>query len=327
MRREFVTWGVTLLLILAAFVGTVLILNASLYSASGFVRSYLDALARHDADGALQLAGSSGSGAGATGDASRELLVPAAMGELSDIHLVSDTMDRDGVHHVGYAYSAGGASGQTVFEVRRAGTLLGLFPVWQFASSPLGVLQLTIEHADTFNANGLALATPAQNQAVPYLVFTPSSIELSHESTLLDAGPVNAVVTAPHAVTTATLDVEANAVFVLRVRDKVSAALDSCATQRVLLPTGCPFGQSMSNRIVTTPQWSMSRYPQITLAAGTAPNTWVVPPTDGDAHLVVDVKSLFDGTISTFDEDVPFTATYAVAILAGDQVAIALQSQ
>jgi hypothetical protein len=184
------------------------------------------------------------------------------------------------------------------------------------------VLQLTVQHANTFSANGLALVTPAQNQAVPYLVFTPSSIELTHESTLLAANPVNAFVTEAHAVTTAALDVEANVTFVLKVRDAVSKSLDQCATQSVLLPTGCPFGQTIANRIVTTPKWSMSRYPQITLAAGTAPNTWVVPPTDGNAHLVVDVKSLFDGTISTFDEDVPFTASYAVAILAGNQVAV-----
>jgi hypothetical protein len=327
MRRELVTWGVTLALIIAAFVGTVLILNASLYSASGFVRSYLDALERHDADGALQLTGAHGSGAGATGDASRELLVPAAMGTLSDIRLLSDSSGADGVHHVRYAYTAGTDAGQTVFDVRRAGTLLGLFPTWEFASSPLGVLQLTVQHANTFNANRLALATPAQNQAVPYLVFTPSSIDLTHESTLLAANPVNVFVTDPHAVTTAALDIEANVTFVLKVRDAVSKSLDSCTTQPVLLPTGCPFGEAVANRIVSTPTWSMSRYPQITLAAGNQPNTWVVPPTDGDAHLIVDVKSLFDGTISTFDEDVPFTASYAVAILAGNQVAVSFLEQ
>ena len=48
MRRELITWSVVLGVILAGFGATVLALNSTLYSASGFVRTYLDALARHD---------------------------------------------------------------------------------------------------------------------------------------------------------------------------------------------------------------------------------------------------------------------------------------
>ena len=107
MRREIITWSIVAAVVVGAFAGTVLILNASLYSASGFVRSYLDALERKDADGALELAGPS-----VAGDASTELLAREAMGDLGDIQLVSDDSEPNGLHHVVYSWEAGGVKGQ-----------------------------------------------------------------------------------------------------------------------------------------------------------------------------------------------------------------------
>jgi hypothetical protein len=50
-----------------------------------------------------------------------------------------------------------------------------------------------------------------------------------------------------------------------------------------------------------------------------------MPRTSAAAHLVVEVRSLFDGTVSTFDEDVPFTASYLVAFLPGKELLITAQ--
>ena len=38
-----------------------------------------------------------------------------------------------------------------------------------------------------------------------------------------------------------------------------------------------------------------------------------IPKTAGTAHLRVDVQELFDGSVSTFDEDVPFEVEFAIA--------------
>ena len=57
MRRELITWSLVGALVLGAFGFTVLVLNNSVYSASGYVKSYLDALARQDAAGALEIIG------------------------------------------------------------------------------------------------------------------------------------------------------------------------------------------------------------------------------------------------------------------------------
>ena len=83
-RRIVITWIVLGSLIIAAFAGTVIALNATLYSASGFAGSYLAALSRHDVSAAVELAGAAPAGE----KLSRELLDSRALGELSNIRLV-----------------------------------------------------------------------------------------------------------------------------------------------------------------------------------------------------------------------------------------------
>jgi hypothetical protein len=317
MRREIITWTVVAALIVAAFAGTVVVLNATLYSAGGFVRSYLDSLARHDLDGALELAGTV-----AAGDASDELLVAGAMAELSDIRLVSDTPDDQGIHRVVYSFTSDGKEGQSTFSVRPQGTLLGLFPTWAFASSPLGVLQVLPQHGTDFTVNGVKVQAAEADRPAPYLVFAPGTYELAGKSLYLEASPRKVTASQPGAAVIAAVDLQPTTALVTKVQEELNTYLDDCATQQVLLPTGCPFGEEIANRIVSTPAWSIVRYPTVTLQPGPDPGSWLMPPTEAAAHLVVDVRSLFDGTVSTFDEDVAFTSSYVVTFLPDNELLI-----
>lgn len=320
MRREIITWSIVAAVIVAIFGGTVFVLNATLYSASGFVRSYLDSLARHDVDGALELAGTV-----AAGDASDELLVADALGDLSDIQLVSDDADAQGIHRVTYSFTSGGKTGQSTFSVRPQGTLLGMFSAWSFESSPLGVLQVVPQHGTSFTVNGVKVQAGEPDLPVPYLVFAPNTYELSSKSLYLEAAPTAVTASQPGAAVIASVKLLPTKAFVAQVQKELNKYLDDCATQQVLLPTGCPFGEEVGNRIVSTPAWSMAHYPKVTLVPGTAAGSWLMPPTDAAAHLVVDVKSLFDGSVSTFDEDVPFVSSYVVTFLPDDKLLISAQ--
>jgi hypothetical protein len=309
VRRELITWSVVLGVILAGFGATVLVLNSTLYSPSGFVRTYLDALARHDLAGALELSGT----AAVTGDASQALLDRDAMGELTDIRVVSDDEDATGLHYITVEYVAGGMPGTTEFAVRRDGTLFGIFNDWAFAKSPLATVQISVEHEREFTANGIDLIGQ-QDVAEPYLVLTPTAIELSFDSEYYHADPVDVLVDKPGGTVEAAVDIQATEAFVAAVQQEVDEALAACTTQGVLLPAGCPFGETIINRIVTEPVWTMTTNPVVTLVPDGQVATWRVPPTPGIAHLVVDVQSLFDGSISTLDADVPFTAQYQVIV-------------
>lgn len=363
MRRELITWSVIAAVILGAFGLTVLVLNNTVYNASGFVRSYLAALERQDAAGALEILGDLGElgdGDGGQPDGATEapsntetpgseesnpprdsdnqddapeaddaeagpsdvLLRRTAMSELTDVRLISDTPTPDGTHRVTYAYTADGHPGRTTFEVRSTGLAFGLFPQWEFVRGPLSTMYVTVVGDARFTANDLDLVSPTPNDPAGYLVFTPSSVLLNHDTTYLDAEPVTVAVTEAGASVPTALMVQPNAKMIEQVQAEVNADLDQCTTQEVLMPTGCPFGQSMGNRIITPPAWSITTYPEVSLRAGDRSGEWIVPLTAGTAHLIVDVRSLFDGSVSTFDEDVPFSVSYAVGFLPGDELLI-----
>ncbi|MEO7124008.1 MAG: hypothetical protein ABI400_13010 [Lacisediminihabitans sp.] len=328
-HRAAITWTVLTGLVVVAFAATVLILNATLYSAAGFTASYLAALSRHDVSAALELAGPTAvSGSAKAGN---NLLDSRALGELRDIRLVSDVDEGGGVHRVTYSYGmstgtgAGGAKGATSFEVKRDGTRMGLFSGWIFATSPLGILAITPKNDAGFTVNGLQLNASAPGNVSAQQVLTPGLYALGNDSTLFTAKPVYVGITAAGGTTKASVTIQANRAFVSQIQKGLNEQLKKCATQQVLLPTGCPFGKEIADRIEGTPVWSIIRNPKVVIVPGPVQGTWQVPQTHGTAHIVVQVRSLFDGTVKTLDDDVPFMVGYAITFKADGQLVITSQ--
>ncbi|MCU1405266.1 MAG: hypothetical protein JWQ43_1569 [Glaciihabitans sp.] len=318
MRRVVITWSVAFAVLIGAFAITVATVNNTLYSAGGFVGSYLNALSHKDAATALQLPGVL-----ASEDSAADLLTDAALGDISDITLEDDDTDSDGIHTVTYSYTIGDQQAETDFQVRKTGNFLGLFPTWSFDTSPLATVAVTVLHDDRFRANGVNLTAAAQpTESGGFLVFTPGIYSFDHSSTYLTADAITAPITEPGSVTTVQVNVQANAAFVAELNTRVRDFLDTCATQQVLLPTSCPFGKTFDNRIDTTPAWSMSVYPQVDIIPGDGVGSWVMPQAGAAAHLSVEVRSLYDGSRTQFDEDIPFAVAYGITIGDNDLLAI-----
>lgn len=320
VRRAAIGWAIVFTLLIAAFFITIGALNSSLYSAPGFVGSYLDALARHDVTEAM-----STPGVALADNASGRLLTGAALGTLSDIRLVSDT-SQGAEHRVVFSYRLGSTQAQTQFRVQPTGQRFGMFPTWRFATSPISIITITALHDSSFTVNGMSVVSvTGQGKPTPYQVLTPGLYELGHKSTYLTAQTVAVPVVTVGSMFHATVNVQASPAFVTEVEKQVHSYLDKCATQQVLQPTGCPFGYQTGNRIVGLPVWSMSRYPVITIVPGTTPGTWLVPQTTAAAHLKVRIQSLFDGTISPLDKDIPFSMRYVITLGAGNSMQITAQ--
>ena len=255
-RRFLITWLLLLGLTLAAFAGTVAVLNSTLYSASGFVGSYLNALARHDVSAALATPG----------------VTPPASGRMTSLSLPRsarlatsasrrDTVGSDGAHRVGYSYSFAGKRMLSQFVVVRAGVHLGFFSSWRFQVSPMGVLTVTaatrgVLHGERHPADrGEARSAGRVPGAHPGLggarAFVDVLCRKAHPRRRDPAGSVAAEV-----------DIQANDAFVSELQKQLDAQLKQCTTQKVLLPTGCPFGQHMDNRIEGDPIWSMATLPE-----------------------------------------------------------------
>lgn len=306
--RRVVPWLVAFLVAILAGGGSVVALNATLFGPGDFVRIYLDALARGDARSALALPGVDAGGAGA------QLLQDDVLVGLTDLRQIGDDDLGGDAHRITYSWSSPGGSGTTEFEVQRVGTRLGLFPEWGFAESPVAVLVLDVQHDPRFTANGVVTSTGRDSAgSTDIAVLVPGTYVLGHDSAFLEAEPVTVVADEVGAAVVTAVDVEPAAEFGPTLARVVRQHLEECGEQQVLFPTGCPYGQSIANRISSDPIWTIVHVPEFDLRPGPFP-TWIAGPAPGTAHLEVEVTSLFDGSVSTFDEDVPFQARYAVTV-------------
>lgn len=310
-RRLAIIWGVVFSFLLLAFVATIVALNSTVYSAPGFVSAYLQSLARHDVASILALPGIE-----ADEDASRTLLQRDALGRLTQVTLVDDEDRGEGEHHVTYSYRIDGVPGETTFVVQHTGARMGFFNAWEFTESPLTTLQVVPRNTVEFEVNGVPVVAPSGASEVnTYQVLVPGAYAFSHDSLYLEAEETTLAITS---TTTErfVLNVQASAAFKNAVEVELAAYLDRCAGEEVLQPTGCPFGKQIVDRVASTPAWAIADYPRVEILPGEQVGTWVVPPAHGAATLTVDVMSLFDGSISSWSEQVPFTVSYLVTFTA-----------
>ena len=108
------------------------------------------------------------------------------------------------------------------------------------------------------------------------------------------------------------------------MQQRVDEVLQQCTTQSVLQPTGCPFGYAVPNCVVDGPTWSMVKGPAITLEP--VDEGWKIPPASATAHVTLDVKLLYDGTLSHVDQDVPFQVDGTIRFLPDGSASISITS-
>lgn len=313
-------------LLAGALTATGFVLYRDLYSPSAFVSRYLDLLSRQQAAEALALPGVAVDSAqlrasGLPVDASEALLRRDALGQLTDATIEDAVEDAEGITTVTVRYSVGPHQGTTRFRVERAGWV-GVAPTWRFASSPLAAIDLTVHGARQFSVNGFEVDTrqvspagAAADPSVPVslLVFSPGLYSIAIDTPIAATPGVAVLSDTPQA--SIPVDVEALPTdrFQEAVQEQVETFLTECATQEVLQPTGCPFGLVVQNRIVSPPTWSMVQQPEVALVPDGA--DWRIQRAPATAHIDVEIKSIYDGSVRHVDEAVPFFIGGTVTIL------------
>ena len=315
MRRVVLRWVAAFAVIVVAVVGSVAVIVSVGFGPGTFVTAYLDALARHDAASALALPGVG------VGGGSRALLTSAALPGLGGIRITDDVEHDGGLHRVTARWTSHGTDGQTSFEVERIGTRFGVFPIWAFAQSPIAQLSLEVRNARDVTAGTQSVRTPGIG-AHDYAVLVPGDYRFAQRTALVDSAEESVVADTVNERLSATVDVEATPRLVDEVSTEVRALLEQCVAQKVLYPTGCPFGQEIADRVTSDPVWSIAQEPDIRLEGAGDDARWTIPAVPGTAHLRVQVESLYDGSTSTFDKDVPFTIQATVTLGADGAVAI-----
>lgn len=327
--------GVIIALVLVAAGSAVGVLYRELYSPTAFVQRYLSLLADGKAADALVFPGvnvdsTALAAAGLPEIASDALLRTDILTHLTDIAPVSEVVDGE-VTAVTVSYKIGGQPGETTYLVESAGWI-GVVPEWRFAESPLASLTVVTNGSRTFEVNGFSLDTrqisPSGLDASPLepvtmLVFSPGLYRVGVDTQLASTPGVDVLANAPMKDVPLKLQAEAKPEFIDVVEEKVNAFLDSCAEQELLFPTGCPFGRPVQNRINNLPQWSITEYPDITLAPAGA--DWFMAPAEAVAHLEVEIKRISNGTLVPISEDVPFTVAAQITVRPDGAVSILVE--
>ena len=184
-------------------------------------------------------------------------------------------------------------------------------------------MSLTVHNDARFTLNGVQeVSAHPSDKPVDYAVLVPGSYSFGHRTALLTAETDSIVADTVGQNLSAEVEPQADAAFVTEATAQVRAQLDACAKQTVLFPTGCSFGQSISNRVSGAPAWSIMHYPRIAISPGTQFGTWAIPGAPATAHLKVAVTSLLDGSVSTFDQDVPFRLRATITLGADDAITV-----
>ncbi|WP_157421472.1 hypothetical protein [Agromyces sp. Leaf222] len=330
-------WAGLAVLLGGAFLAALGGLNQTTYGAANFVERYLDAVADDDLATAITTPGVALDDEELTArslpaDVSTAMLRSGVIeAGPEDVRIVDDVVNDDGTHTVTASYRLDTAILQTDFAVRAIDPLYGLLNRWEFVESPIAVIDVTAAHNPLFTVGDLTLDTRALKsgdeltaftQTAPYLAIAPAAYEFGYSDTLVSAVPVPVTAELGSRVAV-TVDAQPTADFVKRVQTQVDAYLDGCATQPVLQPSDCPFGIEIDDRVLGVPAWSIVDYPDVTLTAGDT--AFDMPPTDGMAHISVEVQSLFDGEISQLEEDRPFKLALSATIRPDDSIAIQLK--
>lgn len=320
LARVAIFWGAAALLVVLAFVVTVVTLNATLYSASGVARSYVSAVDRGDVGSALALAGlEPGDG---DGDGDALLTVPSA-GGVDDVHALDDLDLGEGVHAVTLAYTVDGEDAQSQFVLRRTASRFGVFHAWRFEDAPVASLDVTPQNDPRFRVDGRTVTAAQEDVATRYRVLAPSVFELDHESSWLEAEARRVAVPSVGGTVAASVDTRAKESFVQTVQDDLDRFLEEdCLPQQVLLPAGCPFGRQVDDRVLSDPVWTMTELPAVSIEPTPVAGQWQVPAVPGTAHVQLEARRLFDGSRYTVDEDVPFTVSYLITIGTDDAVSL-----
>ena len=326
LRTDLTILGVVGVLLIAALGAGGMSLYQQVYSPSAFVQRYLDLLASGRAADALQVPGVSvdlsiKKDTDIHATASEALLRTAALAQLTDYTVTSETQ-KGGVYRVSTAYRAGGVRGTSTYRVVQDGWV-GVVPNWRFERSPIAEVELTVRGADVFKVNGFELdrrqvsdkgASASPLDPLHLLVFTPGAYSVTVDTPIAATPGVRVLADKALAHTPVEVQAQPTAKFTELVQQRVGEFLTACATQQVLLPTACPFGLEVSNRLAdgSLPKWSITQQPVVTVVPDGA--NWKIPPTDAVAHIVVSIKSVFDGSVRKVSEDVPFQIDGTISI-------------
>ena len=296
MRRLIVGWTAVAAAIVALWIGGVSWLNQTLYSPASTVEAYLGALEVGDTGRAVAIA-----------ELAKIPPVAPDPTELPRDVVVSGIQQVDeSVVLVQADYTLAGEQERTVFTLRQAPSIWGLFHQWSFDRSPTATVMASVDGLDRMTLNGLTLPG---NTDTSTEVLVPGVYTVHAASQWLEAPSYTTTLDEPGSEWEIDLDVAPTDALLQETADAINEYLVECASRQVLKPSSCPFGVTGVDRLWDLPVWSIDSVPALSLVESPVSDTWLVRALDGEVSVSVTLQSLFDGSLRPYTESVTFSLT------------------
>ena len=302
-------FGLLALGVVALWLLTVLGLNLTVFSATSLGSTYLRALETSDW-------GLAASHAGLT---RAPQILPLGSETVKNPRIVGTSSLPTGELVIQADYELGENTESTVFVVAQGEPVLWFFDTWRFTRQPLASLQFAVIGDQRVSVNGTELDLTDLGVPPRTTVFVPGIYASSLESEWVEAQPVVSVMTEVGQPAGVRLVVSPTSALMETTTGAVEAYLDGCVAQAVLQPAECPFGVSITDRVVGMVQWTILDYPDVQLRLSADRATWTMVAEDGVAEVTVQVQSLFDGSITEFRETEVFDVVGVVRGTTTDQ--------
>jgi hypothetical protein len=290
-------FGLIALGVVALWLTTVLILNFTLYSAAGHVSSYLRALETEDYGLAATRAGLSEAPAA----------FPLPTKGIENPRVVGTAVLESGEIVVQAEYEILGSTESTVFVVEAVEPVLYFFNRWRFTRSPTARIELVVIGDNRVVVNSKELSVTRLGVPPRISVLVPGHYEASLETDWLTANTASLTLTDVGSRNPMRVLMRPTSRLVDTTNGAVEDFLEDCVEQKVLQPVGCPFGVTIDDRIVGSPEWNILDFPDVTLTLASDRASWTMRASGGVAQVTIQVQSLFDGTVEEQIKEVPFS--------------------
>ena len=203
-------------------------------------------------------------------------------------------VQRDGeLRTVTAHYKAAGVDQQSTFTLRHTGKSWLFFDQWEFEPSTLPTVKIKANTVNEVSVNEQKIPLEAGVSTLP--VFYPSVLDASFSTKNFAADTRGVVVTGPAVdPVEIALKTEPTKAFISSINSKVKKYLDGCASQQVLMPSGCPFAYNTSARVDSSSiKWDITKYPKIDVSYYNG--AWVLSPLTTSASLTLTEQDLRTG--------------------------------
>lgn len=307
MRPHVIRFAAAVAGVIAVWIGGVLALNATIYSPSRFAENYFAAVAAGNWSQAVALAG--------VGD--EVDVLP------SDDHPISG-FTVSGWQHVGSSDVVVQADvvlddqpERILIELRRTSRLLGVFDRWAFSEAPLASISAQVSGVPAVTINDTSAAPGTTlNGLVPGVYSIYASTQW------VESGVEEIAMTTPGESTRVSLSLSPTAALEDEVRAALGEYLAECASRGVLQPASCPFGTTVSDRLVGVPSWTISVPPAVAVVLSRSADSAEVGAVGGVATVTGTIQSIFDGSLRPLNRDIAFGVTGVVTELSSESPAL-----